>query len=224
MKSATLLLYSIHLFAEPALLRPVCDKSAMRIIAGQYRSRPVKSLPGLDLRPTSDRLRETLFNVLSSSSTLEGSVWLDLFAGTGAVGIEAISRGAQHVYFIESERKHARLIRENLQSLKISERFDVIESDTASALRSLDASGVTCDFCFVDPPYQLHGAYARTLEFLGASHIVGSSTIVIAEHEKKFDPGNEFEGLGRYRMIIQGDAALSFYRISRKPEPPKNGD
>jgi 16S rRNA (guanine(966)-N(2))-methyltransferase RsmD len=97
----------------------------MRIIAGQYRSRPLKSLPGFDLRPTSDRLRETLFNVLASASTLEGSVWLDLFAGTGAVGIEAISRGARHVYFVESERKHARLIRENLRSLKIRDGFDV---------------------------------------------------------------------------------------------------
>jgi 16S rRNA (guanine(966)-N(2))-methyltransferase RsmD len=184
----------------------------MRIIAGIYRSRPLKSLPGLDLRPTSDRLRETLFNVLASSSALEGSVWLDLFAGTGAVGIEAISRDAQHVYFVESERKHARLIRENLQSLKINDGFDVYESDVASALRSLDASGIRCDFCFVDPPYQLHGAYTRTLEFLGESRIVGASTIVIAEHEKKFDPGGKFGLLARYRTIVQGDAGLSLYR------------
>ncbi|HEX8801290.1 MAG TPA: 16S rRNA (guanine(966)-N(2))-methyltransferase RsmD, partial [Terriglobales bacterium] len=131
----------------------------MRVIAGQYRSRPLKSLPGLDLRPTSDRLRETLFNVLASSSTLEGSVWLDLFAGTGAVGMEAISRGAKHVYFVESERKHARLIRENLQSLRITDRFDIYESDVAPALRALGASGVTCDFCFLDPPYHMRGAY-----------------------------------------------------------------
>ena len=189
----------------------------MRVIAGQYRSRPLRSLPGLDLRPTSDRLRETLFNVLASSSTLEASVWLDLFAGTGAVGIEAISRGAKHVYFVESERKHARLIRENLQSLKINDGFDVYESDVASALRSLAASGVTCDFCYVDPPYQMRGAYERTLEFLGGSQIVGTSTIVIAEHEKKYDPGDEYQKLTRYRMIVQGDAALSFYRLDEKP-------
>jgi len=193
----------------------------MRVIAGQYRSRPLKSLPGLDLRPTSDRLRETLFNVLASSNTLEGSVWVDLFAGTGAVGIEAISRGAQHVYFVESERKHARLIRENLQSLKIEDGFDVYESDVASALRSLDASGVTCDFCFVDPPYQSHGAYGRTLEFLGESSMVGAATIVIAEHEKKYDPGDEFDSLGRYRTIVQGDAALNFYRKRESASRPK---
>jgi len=97
----------------------------MRVIAGEYRSRPLKSMAGMDLRPTSDRLRETLFNVLAASSTLEGSVWIDLFAGTGAVGIEALSRGARQVYFVESERKHVRLIRENLKSLKITHGFEV---------------------------------------------------------------------------------------------------
>ena len=184
----------------------------MRIIAGQYRSRPLKSLPGLDLRPTSDRLRETLFNVLVSSSRLEDSVWLDLFAGTGAVGIEALSRGARHVYFVEAERKHARLLRDNLKSLNISEGFDVYESEVASALRSLEASGVTCDFCFLDPPYHMRGAYERTLEFLGESQLVGPSSIVIAEHEKKFELDETFGALARYRKIVHGDAGLSLYR------------
>jgi 16S rRNA (guanine(966)-N(2))-methyltransferase RsmD len=196
----------------------------MRVIAGQYRSRRLKSLPGLDLRPTSDRLRETLFDVLASSSTLEGSVWLDLFAGTGAVGIEAISRGAKHVYFVESERKHTRLIRENLQSLTITDGFDIYESDAAPALRALGASEVTCDFCFVDPPYQMRGAYERTLEFLGSSRMVGASTIVIAEHEKKYDPGGQYQGLSRYRRIVQGDAALSFYRSTGKRQSSESGN
>ena len=196
----------------------------MRVIAGQYRSRPLKSLPGLDLRPTSDRLRETLFNVLASSSTLQESVWLDVFAGTGAVGIEAISRGAKHVYFVESERKHARLIRQNLQSLKIHDGFDIYESDAASALRALGVSGVTCDFCFVDPPYQMRGAYERTLEFLAGSPIVGTSTIVMAEHEKKYDPGDEHQGLGRYRKIVQSDAALSFYRFDENRPASESGN
>ncbi len=184
----------------------------MRIIAGAYRSRPLKSLPGLALRPTSDRLRETLFNVLAASNTLEDSVWLDLFAGTGAVGIEALSRGAGQVYFVESERKHARLLRDNLKSLKIAEGFDVYESEVAPALRSLDASGETCDFCFLDPPYQMRGAYERTLDFLGESRLIGPSSIVIAEHEKKYELSERFGALARYRRIVQGDAALSFYQ------------
>jgi 16S rRNA (guanine966-N2)-methyltransferase len=190
----------------------------MRIIAGAYRSRPLKSLPGLDLRPTSDRLRETLFNVLAASSTLEGSVWLDLFAGTGAVGIEALSRGARHVYFVEADRKHARLLRENLRSLGISEGYDVIEREVAQALPLLDASAGVCDFCFLDPPYHMRGAYERTLESLGQSRLVGPSSIVIVEHEKKYEPGETFGALTRYRKIIQGDAALSLYYLRESSE------
>jgi 16S rRNA (guanine966-N2)-methyltransferase len=185
----------------------------MRIIAGQYRSRQLKSPPGLDLRPTSDRLRETLFNVLASTSTLDGSVWLDLFAGTGAVGIEALSRRARLVYFVESEKKHARLLRENLQSLKIDAGYEVQEREVAQALPLLDASAEVCDFCFIDPPYHMRGAYERTLEFLGRSRLLGPSSIVIAEHEKKFELGETFGALARYRRILQGDAVLSLYRL-----------
>jgi 16S rRNA (guanine(966)-N(2))-methyltransferase RsmD len=185
----------------------------MRVIAGLYRSRPLKSLPGLDLRPTSDRLRETLFNVLAASRSLEGSVWLDLFAGTGAVGIEAISRGARQVYFVESERKHARLIRENLQSLKITDGFEVCESDVAAALRQLDADGVLCDYCFIDPPYALRGHYARTLEFMSNSRLVKRSTLVIVEHEKKLELEEQYGSLVRYRTIIHGDSGISLYRV-----------
>jgi 16S rRNA (guanine966-N2)-methyltransferase len=186
----------------------------VRIISGQFRSRPLKSLPGLDLRPTSDRLRETLFNVLASTGELPGSVWLDLYAGTGAVGIEALSRGARQVYFVESAKKHARLLRENLASLAIDSGFEVQERDVAQALPLLDSTGVVCDFCFLDPPYQLRGSYERTLGFLAQSRLLQASSIVIAEHEKRFDPDERFGALLRYRKLEQGDAALSFYKLS----------
>src|SRR5882724_5439559 len=109
----------------------------MRVIAGTYRSRPLRSLPGLDLRPTSDRLRETLFNVLTAGnpSALEGSVWIDLYAGTGAVGIEALSRGAAMVYFVESSKQAARLVYENLRSLKVAAGFEGLIEDAIHALR-----------------------------------------------------------------------------------------
>ena len=187
----------------------------MRVIAGEYRSRPLKSLPGMELRPTSDRLRETLFNLLAAARTLEGSVWVDLFAGTGAVGIEALSRGAGQVYFVENERKHARLVRENLKALKITGGFEVYESDVMAALRGLEASGVECDFCFLDPPYAMRGAYERTLEFLGQCNMIVASSIVMAEHEKRFALGEKFGRLERYRKIVQGDAVISLYRGAR---------
>src|SRR5689334_19414639 len=101
----------------------------MRVIAGQFRSRPLKSVPGEATRPTSDRLRETLFNVLQAMKPLEGTVFLDVFAGTGAVGIEALSRGARQVYFVEQAKKAAGVIRENLRSLSVTEGFEVMERE-----------------------------------------------------------------------------------------------
>jgi len=186
----------------------------MRIIAGKYRSRPLRSLPGLDLRPTSDRLRETLFDVLASAGQLEDSVWLDLYAGTGAVGIEAISRGAREVYFVESAKKHARLLRENLESLGLTSGCEVQEREVAQSLRLLESTGVSCDYVFLDPPYRMRGAYERTLGYLSQSQLLRPKTTVIAEHEKKFDPGERFGALVRYRRLDQGDASLSFYRLS----------
>jgi len=185
----------------------------MRVIAGQYRSRPLRSLPGLDLRPTSDRLRETLFDVLTAARDLENSVWLDLYAGTGAVGIEALSRGAREVYFVESAKKHARLVRDNLASLGITQGFEVHEREIARALPLLESTGVVCDFCFLDPPYRMRGEYERTLGYLSQSRLLQPSTVVIAEHDKKFDLDERFGALVRYRRLDQGEAALSFYKL-----------
>jgi 16S rRNA (guanine966-N2)-methyltransferase len=185
----------------------------MRIIAGQFRSRPLRSLPGLDLRPTSDRLRETLFDVLSAARDLRDSVWLDLYAGTGAVGIEALSRGARQVYFVESGRKHARLLRDNLSSLGISDGFELHEREVSQALPLLDSTGVICDYIFLDPPYRMRSSYERTLGYLSQSRLLQPSAIATAEHEKKFDPGDCVGGFVRYRRLDQGDASLSFYRL-----------
>ena len=185
----------------------------MRVIAGQFRSRPLQSLPGLDLRPTSDRLRETLFDVLGAAHELAETVWLDLYAGTGAVGIEALSRGARQVYFVESAKKHARLLRDNLQSLAITAGFEVQEREVMKVLPLLDSTGVVCDFCFLDPPYRMRGTYEQTLGYLAQSRLLQPSTIVVAEHEKKFELDERFGALMRYRQLDQGDASLSFYRL-----------
>ena len=188
----------------------------MRVIAGKYRSRQLKSLPGLDVRPTADRLRETLFNVLTAGnpSALEGTVWVDLFAGTGAVGIEALSRGASMVHFVESSGRSAELIRKNLASLEIGTGFQILKQDSIRALHALELSGTIADFVFLDPPYDMKGAYLQTLETLSKSQPLKPERIVIAEHQKKFDPGETFESLHRYRKLEQGDAALSFYRLA----------
>jgi 16S rRNA (guanine966-N2)-methyltransferase len=186
----------------------------MRVIAGKYRSRPLRSLRGMDLRPTADRLRETLFDVLTAGnpSAIEGTVWLDLFAGTGAVGIEALSRGASMVYFVESSPRAAELIRQNLHSLGVEKGFRIVRQQVGKAVRGLAEEEVTADFIFLDPPYRMEEVYGRTLESLGESLLPRTGCLVIAEHQKKFDPGEAFEALRRFRKLEQGDAALSFYR------------
>ena len=186
----------------------------MRVIAGQYRRRLLRSLPGTEIRPTADRLRETLFNVLCAGNpeALAGSVWVDLYAGTGAVGIEALSRGAKMVYFVESSKAATELIAANLKSLGIENGFRIVTADVVKALAQLATSSVLADFVFLDPPYRMQDEYARTLGALGGSKLLGASTVVIAEHEKKFDPGAAFGELSRYRTLAQGDGALSFYR------------
>jgi 16S rRNA (guanine966-N2)-methyltransferase len=188
----------------------------MRVIAGKYRSRRLRSLPGLNLRPTADRLRETLFNVLTAGNptALEGTVWFDLYAGTGAVGIEAVSRGAGMVHFVESSGRAAELIKQNLASLGIGIGFQILKQDSIRALRALEPGGAVADFVFLDPPYDMEEACRQTLETLSQSRLLKREGIVIAEHQKKFDPGEAFGPLRRYRKLVHGDAALSFYRLA----------
>ncbi|MGA9813099.1 MAG: 16S rRNA (guanine(966)-N(2))-methyltransferase RsmD [Terriglobales bacterium] len=184
------------------------------MIAGTFRSRPLHSLRGVDLRPTADRLRETLFNVLGAGNAagFEGKVWFDLCAGTGAVGIEALSRGAAKVFFVESSGSAATLIRRNLDSLKVESGFEVLKEDAARALRQLEARNVTADFIFLDPPYRLEKVYAQVLGLLSQSTLLAPGAVVVVEHNNKFDPGDGLAPLLRYRKLEQGDAALSFYR------------
>jgi 16S rRNA (guanine966-N2)-methyltransferase len=170
----------------------------------------------MDIRPTADRLRETLFNVLTAGNpaALQGSVWIDLYAGTGAVGIEALSRGARQVYLVESAPAATKLIRENLRSLEIAKGFEIIQNDALRTLHQLEGKNTSVGFVFLDPPYRMEQAYRDTLEFLAKSSLLTPEAVAIAEHEKRADPGEEFGRLQRYRRLTQGDASLSFYRRS----------
>ena len=182
----------------------------MRIIAGKYRGRRLKSPPSLQTRPTSDRLRETLFNILAPR--IEGSRFLDLCAGTGAVGIESLSRGAEHVTFVDQSRKMCALIEANLEALGIEDNeVAVISSDTMAFLtRQSKKSSAPVDIIFFDPPYA--SDYEEVLNLIaGARSLLADNGIVIVEHYKKKELGEAFGELRRYRVVKQGDSILSFY-------------
>jgi 16S rRNA (guanine(966)-N(2))-methyltransferase RsmD len=183
----------------------------MRIIAGTYRSRHLKPLKKLRIRPTSDMLRETLFNVVGSR--VEGARFLDLFAGTGAVGIEAISRGAANVVFVENHRGAAQLINENLRLIEISKGARLIFADALAAIAKLESEPAEpFDLIFLDPPYANERDYHSVLNALEKSSLISGSTILIAEHRKTFSLPASIGRLQQFRTLKQGDAALSFYR------------
>jgi 16S rRNA (guanine966-N2)-methyltransferase len=185
----------------------------MRIIAGQFRSRVLHAPHGLDVRPTSDRLRETLFNVLAPR--IAGSVFLDLYAGSGAVGIEALSRGARESIFVERAEPSLRAIRANLASLGIRGGYALEPRSVAAALPRLSEAGRTADLIFLDPPYAAEEQYSLALGLLGGSCrvLLAPEALIVAEHEKRHALDDRYGALLRYRLLRQGDAALSFYRV-----------
>jgi 16S rRNA (guanine966-N2)-methyltransferase len=174
----------------------------VRVIGGEFRSRVLKSLPGLDVRPTPDRLREALFNVLAPR--IRNAAFLDVYAGTGAVGIEAMSRGAKSAIFIEHSRPAVSVIRENLRSLNLESRAQIRQGSAAAILPKLEQ---TWDIVFIDPPYRMEQEYERLLAILGEA--VPALTIV--QHAGRHQLAESYGRLERKRVLTQGDNSLSFY-------------
>ena len=179
----------------------------MRVIGGEFRSRRLKSVSGEATRPTPDRLRETLFDILAGR--IHGATFADAYAGTGAVGIEALSRGAAHAYFLEKNRVALEAIRDNLAALGIEARATVVAGAVARTLALWRA-----DIVFVDPPYALDREYAAVFAALGAS----PPPLTIVQHSVHFTlPAAA--GLELTRDVRQGDNVLSFYvpAVGRTP-------
>ena len=172
----------------------------MRVIGGEFRSRLLKSVPGLDTRPTPDRLREALFSILAPR--IEGAVFADLYAGTGAVGIEALSRGASRAIFIEESREAVRVIHDNLASLQLTSRAQVRLARVRSVLPSLQA-----DIVFLDPPYALEKEYGASLAKLGSRQ----GGLIVVQHDVRLKLDESYGALKRVRTLKQGDNCLSFY-------------
>jgi 16S rRNA (guanine(966)-N(2))-methyltransferase RsmD len=185
----------------------------MRIIAGSLRSRTLQAPSGLATRPTSDRLRETLFNVLAPR--IQGAVFLDLYAGSGAVGIEALSRGAAQVTFVERAPAALSILRANLAKLGVTTGFRIHTSSVGAWLRRASEEA-KFDLVFLDPPYDAAQEYAATLNLLGGAAVdrLAPGALVIAEHRRKERLEDRYGKLERTRLLEQGDAALSFFAVS----------
>jgi 16S rRNA (guanine(966)-N(2))-methyltransferase RsmD len=188
----------------------------VRIIAGSLGSRRLEAPPGLATRPSSDRLRETLFNVLAPR--IEGAVFLDLYAGSGAVGIEALSRGAARVEFVERAPAVLKVLRGNLERLGLREGFRIHACSVGAFLHRVAEAGrkrEQYEVLFLDPPWDAAEEYAATLGLLGgmAAGLLGAGALVIAEHRRKQFLEDSYGSLERTRLLEQGDAALSFFAV-----------
>lgn len=172
----------------------------MRVIGGEFRSRVLKSVPGLDVRPTPDRLREALFNILAPR--IAGMVFADLYAGTGAVGIEALSRGASRAIFVEQNRAALNVLRENLKSLGLEGRAEVRQGKATGLI-----GRITADMVFLDPPYDLQSEYETVLTKLGEI----PPALVIAQHDVRLKLTAAYGALHQTRVVRQGDNCLSFF-------------
>jgi 16S rRNA (guanine(966)-N(2))-methyltransferase RsmD len=173
----------------------------MRVIGGEFRSRRLKSIPGAATRPTPDRLRETLFDILAPR--IQGAKFLDAYAGTGAVGIEALSRGAAHAWFLERNRAALTAIQENLAALQLEARATVAPGPVLSNLPRFAA-----DIVFLDPPYDHEREYAAALDLLAEMR----PALSIMQHSVRVALPERRGSLECARIVRQGDNALSFYQ------------
>ena len=162
------------------------------------------------MRPTSDRLRETLFNILAPR--LRGARFLDLCAGSGAIGIEALSRHAAHVTFVDQSRRASEVIKANLRALEIDDAVRVLNRDILAAIRQLDSEGETFDLIYFDPPYASE-LYAPVLLRLTSSSLVHDDSLIIVEHRAKIKLAPEYGKWKLYRQVKQGESALAFYAV-----------
>lgn len=180
----------------------------MRIVGGNFRGRKLTSLPGATTRPTADRVKEALFNIWGQL-TYDALV-LDLFAGSGALGLEALSRGAQHVTFVEKDRKAIQIVRTNVQRLQVADRADVVQEDVFRYIDVLAKAGQTFDLITADPPYGdgLAGAVAEALD---RSNLLRSDGRLVIEHHRREELPADLPNMKQIRVANYGDTRLTFF-------------
>lgn len=187
----------------------------MRVIAGEFRGRRLDRIEGMDIRPTSDKVKESLFNILGES--VIDSAFLDLFGGTGGIGIEALSRGAKHVVFIDSNIKSIKVLKGNLNNLGIKDNVEVFHTEYSTAIEKLYKFKKKFDIIFIDPPYRV-GIAQNALKEIDRNPILTQSGLIVVEHDSKEDMPQRVGSLNMYRIKQYGNTSLSFYDLSNETQ------
>lgn len=181
----------------------------MRVISGSAKGRPLKAVPGMGTRPTTDKVKEAIFSMIGPY--FSGGTVLDLFAGTGGLGIEALSRGMDRAVFIDADKKSVEVVRANLQAARLEEQAEIYRNDANRALKVLAKRGAAFDLVFLDPPYKMTGidGLVQSLQDL---QLVGKGTLIVVEHDANTVPAVQVGGANRTRHVEYGDTAVSVYR------------
>lgn len=181
----------------------------MRVIAGEHKGRRLKAVPGNNTRPTTDKVKESMFNIIGPY--FNGGQALDLFAGTGSLGIESISRGIDKAVFIDQDHKALAVIRENVNTLGLKAQTEIFKNDAKRALDQLAERGMRFDLVFLDPPYKLTGLYDELITKLQNLQLLNDRAVVVAEHTADFELLEQIGEAVRWRQAIYGEISIDFY-------------
>ncbi|MGE7823039.1 16S rRNA (guanine(966)-N(2))-methyltransferase RsmD [Paenibacillus sp. NPDC093718] len=181
----------------------------MRVVSGSAKGRPLKSVPGTSTRPTTDKVKESIFSMIGPY--FEGGALLDLFAGTGGLGIEALSRGMDRAVFIDVEPKSISTIKDNLKAARLEDRAEVYRNDAGRALKALEKRGYSFDLVFLDPPYRFKNGDELMLD-MAERGLLQDSAVVVLEYESSYNYPEKFGDFCCFRTAKYGETAISIYR------------
>ncbi|MEK3793823.1 16S rRNA (guanine(966)-N(2))-methyltransferase RsmD [Paenibacillus sp. FSL R7-0204] len=193
----------------------------MRVISGSAKGRPLKSVPGNGTRPTTDKVKEALFSMIGPY--FEGGTVLDLYAGTGGLGIEALSRGMEAAVFVDMEQKAIDTVRANLKAARLEAQAEVYRNDAGRALGALQKRGKVFDLVFLDPPYRMkHGD--ELMFTLADKLLLNPDAVIVLEHESGYTYPEDIPGFVRTKQSVYGEVTISIYRYEAAlPEAAASG-
>lgn len=182
---------------------------AVRVVSGSAKGRPLKSVPGTSTRPTTDKVKESIFSMIGPY--FEGGALLDLFAGTGGLGIEALSRGMDRAVFIDVEPKSISTIKDNLKAARLEDSAEVYRNDAGRALKALEKRGYKFDLVFLDPPYRFKNGDELMLD-MAERGLLQDSAVMVLEYESSYNYPEKFGDFCCFRTAKYGETAISIYR------------
>lgn len=186
----------------------------MRVIAGSVKGRKLKAPPGQETRPITDRIKEALFNVLGSD--IIDTDFLDLFAGSGSVGIEALSRGARRAVFVDNSKIAVKVMKENITACKFTEQAQICEMDVFRAVNFLEQKKKNFEYIYIDPPFKNDKIFHKIMDELGETGLLSEDGILIIRTQKNKELAQQFKNLIQYRYNHYGESCLNYYRLTER--------